>query len=699
MIATTVDSVPCWLAVDPPNWSQAITADFSIPAATSRGLTGREARRPAGETLRTRLSFAIQLDQASATRWRNAWQVRQAEPILVPFWPGVVPYLTYSTAPIRGGHSLAFNEDGSYRNIFTGTAISSPPSSEIQATLRAVPLLWCRIARAPMLEATTPEWFTAEIEVEDDGPADWALSIPTAYGDAPYITDGPALGSRVWPVLPLSPDWTGPIDVSTPRIEVDVERIGKGRQASTAAWTQAPFRSVRFRGGAQGNASAAVLLRWFLDGRGVSPCWAPTWLAESRLASDAAAEATALTVDRDAADAFASNRYLAACLPGLAPYIAEIDDFDDDDINLVDPLPVAPFALPKRTTVLTTAALCRLQSPSLRIGWLGLDHWQAEVTVQEVPPEYGTPSGETHGESIGVLPAEAYLVTLTLRHPTATVEHRWTDHESDLTIGDDTWTARPVGVSPNGIRTSLALDRSKIRLRGRVWSGCPITLWLQGLEAEATIAVSRATAAAGVASDPVEVFAGPVDKVSWEGPFWELSAVSALPWYRPATRLLIQPGCNHSLFDAGCGLDRDDWECSATVSAISGDGLTISLTGVEQTDTEEPPKDDDDRVPVGWFAGGWITFGTGSSAQHRMIADQPRGGVTPGTVDVVLQRAFQPAPEASDVVALWPGCDGRVTTCVAKFDNLARFGGFPFVPPKNPSFTPLKKSTSPTGKK
>jgi hypothetical protein len=33
------------------------------------------------------------------------------------------------------------------------------------------------------------------------------------------------------------------------------------------------------------------------------------------------------------------------------------------------------------------------------------------------------------------------------------------------------------------------------------------------------------------------------------------------------------------------------------------------------------------------------------------------------------------------------GCDHSVSTCAARFGNLANYGGFPFIPTKNPFST------------
>ncbi len=39
------------------------------------------------------------------------------------------------------------------------------------------------------------------------------------------------------------------------------------------------------------------------------------------------------------------------------------------------------------------------------------------------------------------------------------------------------------------------------------------------------------------------------------------------------------------------------------------------------------------------------------------------------------------APATGDAFTVYQGCDHTMATCKAKFNNLANFRGFPFVPP------------------
>jgi uncharacterized phage protein (TIGR02218 family) len=55
-------------------------------------------------------------------------------------------------------------------------------------------------------------------------------------------------------------------------------------------------------------------------------------------------------------------------------------------------------------------------------------------------------------------------------------------------------------------------------------------------------------------------------------------------------------------------------------------------------------------------------------------------GVVAGT-SLSLGYALQSAPAVGDAFTVYQGCDHTPGTCQSKFNNLANFRGFPFVPP------------------
>jgi hypothetical protein len=166
---------------------------------------------------------------------------------------------------------------------------------------------------------------------------------------------------------------------------------------------------------------------------------------------------------------------------------------------------------------------------------------------------------------------------------------------------------------------------------------------------------------------------------------------------RPIPRFRIQPGCNHTLFDAGCGLAKADWRFTAKVGDPGSPGYPFEflLTDLVREAGE---------VPVwfeNWFAGGWIEFGSGATWCRRPILRSTT--VTGGALNVTLSRDPDTFPEADDDVILYPGCDGRDVTYKAhdagdnpegKFGNWLNFGGHPFVPKANPSLVKVSQAVA-----
>ena len=222
------------------------------------------------------------------------------------------------------------------------------------------------------------------------------------------------------------------------------------------------------------------------------------------------------------------------------------------------------------------------------------------------------------------------------------------------------------------------------------------------LDAVVRLDVFECTVAGGTGSSVVQVFGGEVTGVRFDGPFFDLGASgdSAL-FDRRAPRMLIQPGCNHAVFDAGCGLDAADWVFSAV--AVSGSGSSVTLG----TFTAPAAADASGWGFADFFALGYLerTVG-GKPRRHTILRSTAKSGG--GQVTFTLRTPLESVPSVGEAFTILPGCDGRPETCKAYhaatnpagvFNNFARFGGFPFVPEKNPSFTAPKKSTSAVGKK
>lgn len=136
---------------------------------------------------------------------------------------------------------------------------------------------------------------------------------------------------------------------------------------------------------------------------------------------------------------------------------------------------------------------------------------------------------------------------------------------------------------------------------------------------------------------------------------------------RQIPRFTYQGICNHALFDDGCKVDAGSFEYIGNASAVSGDLITVDgLLGANG---------------AGWATGGYIQDTTG--LDFRLVLSQ--------TTDVV--RVLLPFPPDLSIlntdVSVFAGCDHTLPVCKTKFNNVINYGGFQFVPTKNPFSTGL----------
>lgn len=170
--------------------------------------------------------------------------------------------------------------------------------------------------------------------------------------------------------------------------------------------------------------------------------------------------------------------------------------------------------------------------------------------------------------------------------------------------------------------------------------------------------------------NPVDVitrftgYVGKIDKIGQT--FVELKVRSMLGLLDiDMPRNTYQPGCQWSLFDVGCTLNRDDFAYNGTVNTASSTGVTISSTFPTSTGADGLP----------YYQFGRIKFTSGARNNLSVnIRTNNTNSVTymyPPIVDVV----------PGDTFTLWPGCSKTLETCDLKFSNKPQHRGFTKVPP------------------
>lgn len=130
-------------------------------------------------------------------------------------------------------------------------------------------------------------------------------------------------------------------------------------------------------------------------------------------------------------------------------------------------------------------------------------------------------------------------------------------------------------------------------------------------------------------------------------------------------RQMYQEPCNHSLFDANCGLTRADYAYPGTTSVNSSNRLTLTDNNLKVNLDGTNPSD------VTLFKLGEVEITSGDNiGQKRMIRTASPSNVivmTPFANDILSDVTFN----------AYPGCDKRVAeTCSDVFANHINFLGF-----------------------
>jgi uncharacterized phage protein (TIGR02218 family) len=124
---------------------------------------------------------------------------------------------------------------------------------------------------------------------------------------------------------------------------------------------------------------------------------------------------------------------------------------------------------------------------------------------------------------------------------------------------------------------------------------------------------------------------------------------------------MFQASCTHVFGDEMCGFDRTTME--EVITVISGTTQSqLEYSGAAPS-------------PTTLFDNGTVIGTTGANTGYKRSITRVISNV------VYLLDPWVFPVEVDDTFTLLPGCDHKLETCDETFDNLGRFGGFPYVPP------------------
>lgn len=176
-------------------------------------------------------------------------------------------------------------------------------------------------------------------------------------------------------------------------------------------------------------------------------------------------------------------------------------------------------------------------------------------------------------------------------------------------------------------------------------------------------------------TDPLEqllvVYEGFLAQAEFDGDL--LATITVQPFTnvfkRTGPRFVYSSLCNNVLYDAGCKVVKGANKHTDLVSGQDLTARTITVNGLS-------------GMGAGWAVGGFAAFPAGGNDDQRMIVEQAGDTVT-------LLSNF-----SEDILTfqidVFAGCAHDINTCLVKFNNVINFGGFPYVPLKNPFNTTIR---------
>lgn len=165
-------------------------------------------------------------------------------------------------------------------------------------------------------------------------------------------------------------------------------------------------------------------------------------------------------------------------------------------------------------------------------------------------------------------------------------------------------------------------------------------------------------------SQVVVIWSGRVLNCDWQGAEATINCEPvSTSLRRTGLRRMYQRQCPHVLYGSACGLSKDDYKLTANVDAISGTTISVSECSAQA---------------AGYYAGGFVELSVGGGGLERRFITNHTGAV------LTLSQAFGEDLAVGAEVNIYPGCNHTLATCKAKFSNLVNYGGFPFIPTKNP---------------
>ena len=235
---------------------------------------------------------------------------------------------------------------------------------------------------------------------------------------------------------------------------------------------------------------------------------------------------------------------------------------------------------------------------------------------------------------------------------------RYTSGADIVVINADTWS--PVPINRSAIESTSSADKSGIKIEVARDNEVADLFRVAPPSDVVLLYVYRYH----YADEETRVlWVGRVLNCEWRGSLATLTCEPVtVSMNRMGLRRLYQRNCPHKLYGGKCGVSRAGYEVTGAVDAISGNAVSVSEA---------------DALADGHFNGGGLEWINSDGVTERRLITDHTGAV------LTLSMSIDGLAVAESVT-IYPGCKKTTSDCLTKFSNLSNFGGFPYIPTKNP---------------
>lgn len=286
-------------------------------------------------------------------------------------------------------------------------------------------------------------------------------------------------------------------------------------------------------------------------------------------------------------------------------------------------------------------------------------------------------------------PVYAYIVDHggTLYHLT-NLDESFSLTSLPVTHGSDPQTFTPAQIGHSSVDQQSEMNSPNVMvtlgLNGSTAAQALKALVLTAVPSKITVIIARLNPEALTSLDWEEdayvIFKGVATNVSFARYTMQLSLVSVLMQNEgKVPRYFWQKTCQHALYGDLCGADPEDADnkLSTTIAAVSARAKFVDIADTTLNGN---------AIASTTFQGGTLTIG---SEVFQILASTLIGGGG-GTRLYLVWWSTSLVASASVVVRR--GCRRTVEDCEGIFDNLANFGGMPYIPDVNPTVNGIRTS-------